>query len=145
VCQQTCQNHCRRCHTRCGKPVWPSGPRRWLKAREGVGSNPTAVIFCDVADAESRNQYWQFHSSATSHKPSPVRLLQLPMVCLIIKAPLSLFSWGESGWCSDVTSTHAAWRHAGIRFLLLPSSNQANPGAVLRVSGQCDRVIKVTD
>ena len=25
---------------------------------------------------------------------------------------------GESGWCSDVTSAHGAWRHAGIRFLL---------------------------
>ena len=22
---------------------------------------------------------------------------------------------GESGWCSDVTSTHGAWRHAGVR------------------------------
>ena len=27
-------------------------------------------------------------------------------------------SRGESGWCSDVTSTHGAWRHAGVRFLL---------------------------
>ena len=25
---------------------------------------------------------------------------------------------GESGWCLDVTSTHGAWRHAGVRFLL---------------------------
>ena len=25
---------------------------------------------------------------------------------------------GESGWCSDVASTHGAWRHAGVRFLL---------------------------
>ena len=25
---------------------------------------------------------------------------------------------GESGWCSDMTSTHGAWRHAGARFLL---------------------------
>ena len=25
-------------------------------------------------------------------------------------------SRGESGWCSDVTSTHGAWRHAGVRF-----------------------------
>ena len=24
---------------------------------------------------------------------------------------------GESGWCSDMTSSHGAWRHAGIRFL----------------------------
>ena len=29
-----------------------------------------------------------------------------------------LESRGESGWCSDVTSTHGAWRHAGVRFPL---------------------------
>ena len=29
-----------------------------------------------------------------------------------------LLGRGESGWCSDVTSTHGAWRHAGVRFLL---------------------------
>ena len=27
-------------------------------------------------------------------------------------------SGDESGWCSDVASTHGAWRHAGVRFLL---------------------------
>ena len=27
-------------------------------------------------------------------------------------------SRGESGWCSDMTSTHGVWRHAGVRFLL---------------------------
>ena len=26
---------------------------------------------------------------------------------------------GESGWCSDMTSTHGVWRHTGVRFLLL--------------------------
>ena len=25
---------------------------------------------------------------------------------------------GESGWCSDMTSTHGVWRHTGVRFLL---------------------------
>ena len=30
----------------------------------------------------------------------------------------SVVGRGESGWCSDVTSTHGAWRHAGVRFLL---------------------------
>ena len=29
-----------------------------------------------------------------------------------------LLGRGESGWCSDMTSTHGAWRHAGVRFLL---------------------------
>jgi len=27
-------------------------------------------------------------------------------------------SRGESGWCSDMTSTHGVWRHTGVRFLL---------------------------
>jgi hypothetical protein len=30
----------------------------------------------------------------------------------------SLHSRGESGWCSEVTSIHGAWRHARVRFLL---------------------------
>ena len=30
----------------------------------------------------------------------------------------SHLSRGESGWCSDETSTLGAWRHAGVRFLL---------------------------
>jgi hypothetical protein len=84
----------------------------------GHGLEPTADICCAVADVESRKLDWQFHSSTTSQSPSPVRPRQLRMVCLIIQAPLSLHSRGESGWCSDVTSTHGAWRHAGIRFLL---------------------------
>ena len=25
---------------------------------------------------------------------------------------------GESGWCSDMTSTHGVWRHTGVQFLL---------------------------
>ena len=36
-----------------------------------------------------------------------------------------MMSRGESGWCSDVTSTHGAWRHAGVRFFL--------PGATIKV------------
>ena len=32
---------------------------------------------------------------------------------------------GESGWCSDMTSTHGAWRHAGVRFLL-PGAHSMN-------------------
>jgi hypothetical protein len=70
------------------------------------------------ADVENRNLDWPFHSSTTSRSPSPFRPRRLPMVCLIIKAPLSLHSRGESGWCSDVTSIHGAWRHAGIRLFL---------------------------
>ena len=43
-------------------------------------------------------------------EPSPQKHLMHPL----------LWSWcrSESGWCSDVTSTHGAWRHAGVRFLL---------------------------
>ena len=32
---------------------------------------------------------------------------------------LSFIGQDESGWCSDMTSTHGAWRRAGVRFLLL--------------------------
>ena len=38
------------------------------------------------------------------------------VVVLVGSGPLS-DGRGESGWCSDVTSTHGAWRHAGVRFL----------------------------
>ena len=36
--------------------VWPSGLRRWLKApfRKGVGSNPTAVMFCTRCGRNAR-------------------------------------------------------------------------------------------
>ena len=33
-------------------------------------------------------------------------------------ADISIASGDESGWCLDVASTHGAWRHAGVRFLL---------------------------
>ena len=46
-----------------------------------------------------------FHSESSC---SPMKVLLLHF----------LSSRGESGWCSDVTSTHGAWRHAGVRFLL---------------------------
>ena len=120
MCQQTCQNHGRRCHTRCGKTVWPSAPRRRLVSafREGVGSNPTAFIFCAVDDVESRNLDWQFHSSTTSRNYSLIIPRRLPMVCLSIKRPVPLESRGESGWWSDVTSTHGTSKHAAVRFLL---------------------------
>ena len=40
--------------------------------------------------------------------------------------PLRMCTWpvsqhtgrGESGWCSDMTSTHGVWRHTGVQFLL---------------------------
>ena len=42
---------------------------------------------------------------------------------------------GASGWCSDMTSTHEAWRHAGVRFLLsgeciCPTPNPAACGGL---------------
>ena len=54
MCQQTCQNHSRRCHARRGKTVGPSALRRWLLApsRKGVGSNPTASSVCVVVGVE---------------------------------------------------------------------------------------------
>ena len=44
---------------------------------------------------------------------------------------------GESGWYSDMTSTHGVWRHAGVRFLLsggLPHAVRACLGGLLSPS-----------
>ena len=41
----------------------------------------------------------------------------------VLSTPCLLLSRGESGWCSDWTSTPGAWRHAGAQFPL--------PGATL--------------
>jgi hypothetical protein len=46
----------------------------------------------------------------------------------------TLQSRGESGWCSDVTSTHGAWEHAGVRFLL--SGARRMPSALKCFSAQ---------
>ena len=39
------------CQKMLPRTLWPSGPRRWLKApfRKGVGSNPTGVAFAGDA------------------------------------------------------------------------------------------------
>ena len=55
------------------------------------------------------------------HFQSVVRSASIPNRCSAAHfANPWLWSWcrSESGWCSDVTSTHGAWRHAGVRFLL---------------------------
>ena len=50
-----------------------------------------------------------------------------------------LYGRGESGWCSDVTSTHGAWRHAGVRFLLPGDVGKLDPSITgpLRELAQC--------
>ena len=63
----------------------------------GRGLKLTAFIFFAVADVQSRNLDWQFHSSTISRSPPTFRPRRLPIVGLIIKAPLSLHSRGESG------------------------------------------------
>ena len=41
------------------------------------------------------------------------------LLCRVWRPERQAFPGGdESGWCSDVASTHGAWRHAGVRFLL---------------------------
>ena len=44
---------------------------------------------------------------------------------------------GESGWCSDVTSTHGAWRHAGVRFLLLGDFKPSLQHHLLGLNNTC--------
>ena len=43
-------------------------------------------------------------------------------------------SRSESGWCSDVTSTHGAWRHAGVRFLLSGAFHFGPRGSYMALS-----------
>ncbi len=53
--------------------------------------------------------------SRPPHTPTPacaLRILERDASKYLLR------SRGDSGWCSDVTSTHGAWRHAGVRFLL---------------------------
>ena len=63
------------------------------------------------------------------------------------RAP-STFGGGESGWCSDVASTHGAWRHAGVRFLLrrvfvvLRETFAAGHKEKLERGGELDRMRK---
>ena len=44
--------------------------------------------------------------------------IRSPILAATIVGPPTHHGRGESGWCSDVTSTHGAWRHAEVRFLL---------------------------
>jgi len=46
----------------------------------------------------------------------------------------------ESGWCSDVTSTHGAWRHAGVPFWLAGSPR--DPFRLNPINGEYIRNIR---
>ena len=73
-------------------------------------------------------QYFSAFSCSWCLHPS-VQLRCVPL-CLCFRFPSRWFLLGlafffltiicrdESGGCSDVTSAHGAWRHAGVRFLL---------------------------
>ena len=50
---------------------------------------------------------------------------------------------GESGWCRDMTSTHGAWRHAGVRFLL--SGECMCPGPHPAACGGWQRMARAVD
>ena len=64
--------------------VWPSGLRRWLQApvRKGVGSNPTAVIFCRrrVLHAALLHVRWSCEEkqmTAVGFEPTQLALVEL--------------------------------------------------------------------
>jgi len=57
-----------------------------------------------------------------------LKTVAFPQLCLWLTCR------GESGWCSDVTSTHGAWRHAGVRFLLPGDSSEKFAFSVEAVS-----------
>ncbi len=66
------------------------------------------------------------HDAIRRHSLSRRKLLEIRVTpskylhlgCEQAGSKLCQICRGESGWCSDVTSTHGAWRHAGVRFLL---------------------------
>ena len=74
-----------------------------------MGSSPTGST-TDHADLMSE-------CGGLRHMPKPNLAKHVDMHIL---GPVYIFLMGrgESGWCSDMTSTHGAWRHAGVRFLL---------------------------
>ena len=75
---------------------------------------------------------------AASAGPLPAALHKVPL-----RHGFQHDSRGESGWCSDMTSTHGAWRHAGAGFLLSGELRRAMrtcldgrpPSSPLRCSG----------
>ena len=76
--------------------------------------------------------------AARAPKPQRRWLLQLSLPsprCWPMPDVFQHGSRGESGWCSDMTSTHGVWRHAGVRFLLTgecicPAPNPAACGGL---------------
>ena len=71
----------------------------------------------------------------TSHLKLQSRSLGACRLCRIehqCRMTSNSISQGESGLCSDVTSTHGAWRHAGVRFLL---SGEVRQGQAARPPG----------
>ena len=61
---------------------------------------------------------WAHNPKVRGSKPRSAISLEVDGLVNIKR--LIAFSWcgDESGWCPDVASTHGAWRHAGVRFLL---------------------------
>ena len=106
------------------KTVWPSGLRRWLKApfRKGAGSNPAAVILIKTTTYERAQNFTPIGIECNVSLRCTVTTITTTITTTSTREhnmiAFILASRGESGWCSDVTSTLGAWRLAGVQFLL---------------------------
>ena len=103
-----------------------------LRVREVPGSIPGAAHSSELQEGDCRAYSGRETSEADCHpcwhlvSPScarnPLYRASWPAGAQLRAEPAPLPSAqgdrGESGWCSDMTSTHGAWRHAGVRFLL---------------------------
>ena len=92
------------------------------------GSNPDVHLLavCARASPTTSTREWHARLWRTVWAPSyrhaefgPRKNDEARLVSTQTASSISFLSGrGASGWCSDVTSSHGAWRHAGIRFLL---------------------------
>ena len=66
-----------------------------------------------------RTAPFHVHVHQWAAHPGPRRAVAATALSVASARPASQQSGrGESGWCLDMTSTHAAWRHVRVRFLL---------------------------
>ena len=89
----------------CYQAAWPSGLRRWLQApvRKGVGSNPTAVIFCRRLALHAallllhinRRREGAKKMTAVGFEPTQLALVELESTPLDHSGKLSCNTWWQ--------------------------------------------------
>ena len=93
---------------------WREFMRRPSSMVLGIHDNVNSVLVIQLGRGQVHQNEWAFASPSSAKKK--IYILDTGFWCAF-RANL-LRGGDESGWCSDVASTHGAWRHAGVRFLL---------------------------